>query len=352
MRVVAAGPADGALRRRRAAAASLPPLVFGAGVLWHLLRHGAPLRRGPHRVVPVLLAARRGARAAAAPLPARGRLARGVDARLLARVPRPASAAGSAGAVQRAVPARAASARSASRGCTRARLRARRRARRAHGARGRVRGAARAAPSPLPARAASWCSPAATSPRSACPRSCRRSPWRASACPSCAARSSATAPSAARCCGASPQHGLDDVVDVPGLRRRRAGGARARPARSAWCCRRAARATGWSWSRRPRAGTPSVVVAGPDNAATELVSEGVNGFVAPSRRARGPRRRDRARARGRASALRERDRGLVRAQRGAAVARRARSSACSRAIARAERAPVARHASARPCAPR
>ena len=29
-------------------------------------------------------------------------------------------------------------------------------------------------------------------------------------------------------------------------------------------------------------GTPSVVVAGPDNAATELVEEGVNGYVAPS----------------------------------------------------------------------
>ena len=29
-------------------------------------------------------------------------------------------------------------------------------------------------------------------------------------------------------------------------------------------------------------GVPSVVVAGPDNAATELVEEGVNGFVAPS----------------------------------------------------------------------
>jgi glycosyltransferase involved in cell wall biosynthesis len=30
------------------------------------------------------------------------------------------------------------------------------------------------------------------------------------------------------------------------------------------------------------AGTPSVVIAGPDNAATELVEEGVNGFVAPN----------------------------------------------------------------------
>jgi glycosyltransferase involved in cell wall biosynthesis len=29
------------------------------------------------------------------------------------------------------------------------------------------------------------------------------------------------------------------------------------------------------------AGTPSVVIAGADNAATELVEEGVNGFVAP-----------------------------------------------------------------------
>jgi glycosyltransferase involved in cell wall biosynthesis len=33
-------------------------------------------------------------------------------------------------------------------------------------------------------------------------------------------------------------------------------------------------------------GTPSIVVAGPDNAATELIEEGVNGFVAPSADAR------------------------------------------------------------------
>jgi glycosyltransferase involved in cell wall biosynthesis len=32
------------------------------------------------------------------------------------------------------------------------------------------------------------------------------------------------------------------------------------------------------------AGTPSVVVAAPDNAAVELVDEGENGFVAPSAR--------------------------------------------------------------------
>jgi glycosyltransferase involved in cell wall biosynthesis len=29
-------------------------------------------------------------------------------------------------------------------------------------------------------------------------------------------------------------------------------------------------------------GTPSVVVAGPDNAATDLIAEGENGYVAPS----------------------------------------------------------------------
>ena len=67
----------------------LPPLVFGAGVLWHLLRHGAPLRRRAHRVVPVLLAAGGGGRAAARALPDRRRLARGLEPRVLARVPRP-----------------------------------------------------------------------------------------------------------------------------------------------------------------------------------------------------------------------------------------------------------------------
>ena len=35
----------------------LPPLVFGAGVLWHLLRHGRPLRRGPYLLISVFLAA-------------------------------------------------------------------------------------------------------------------------------------------------------------------------------------------------------------------------------------------------------------------------------------------------------
>ena len=57
VRVVAVGPRmalyAGAGQRRIA-----PPLVFGAGVLAHLLRARPALRRRPHRLVPVLLAAR------------------------------------------------------------------------------------------------------------------------------------------------------------------------------------------------------------------------------------------------------------------------------------------------------
>ena len=99
VRVVSAGPrmelyASGGRRR------VLPPLVFGVGVLWHLLRHGAPLRRGPHRLVPVLLAAGGGARAPAAPLPAGGRLARGVERASTGASTSGRSAAASAGAVQ------------------------------------------------------------------------------------------------------------------------------------------------------------------------------------------------------------------------------------------------------------
>ena len=50
-------------------------------------------------------------------------------------------------------------------------------------------------------------------------------------------------------------------------------------------------------------GVPSVVVRAEDNAATELVEEGVNGFVAPPRRRRTWPRRSRGRSRA-AAALR------------------------------------------------
>ena len=66
--------------------------------------------------------------------------------------------------------------------------------------------------------------------------------------------------------------------------------------------------------------TPSIVVAGEDNAAVELIEEGVNGFVAPTPDPRDDRRRDRARARRRGRDARE-HRALVRRERRAAVAR-------------------------------
>ena len=61
----------------------------------------------------------------------------------------------------------------------------------------------------------------------------------------------------------SRAHGLGGVGRRARLRRRRGGRARRCAARSAWCCRRGARATGWSSSRRPSRGTPSVVVREP-----------------------------------------------------------------------------------------
>ncbi len=61
-------------------------------------------------------------------------------------------------------------------------------------------------------------------------------------------------------------------------------------------------------------GTPSVVVAGEDNAATELIEEGVNGTSPPSADPQADRRGDRARPRGRPRAARE-HRALVRRER-------------------------------------
>ena len=52
--------------------------------------------------------------------------------------------------------------------------------------------------------------------------------------------------------------------------------------RCAWCCRRAARATGWWSSRPPRRARRRSWWRGADNAAVELVEDGVNGVVAAS----------------------------------------------------------------------
>jgi glycosyltransferase involved in cell wall biosynthesis len=77
------------------------------------------------------------------------------------------------------------------------------------------------------------------------------------------------------------QHGLDDVLDVPGfVSAERVESALAR----ALCMVLPSRREGYGMVviEAAASGTPSVVVAGPDNAAADLVSEGENGYVAPS----------------------------------------------------------------------
>ena len=180
VRVVAVGPRM-ALYTESGRRRILPPLVFGAGVLWHLLRHGRRYDAVHTASFPYfsLLAA-----AAARPLgalPARRRLARGLDA-----VRTGASTSGESGGwvgwvVQRLclrVPQRAF--------CF-SRLHARRL--REEGYRGEVTVLEGEYAGPLepgatasrPSR--SSCSPAGSSPRSACRRWCRRSPRRASELP-------------------------------------------------------------------------------------------------------------------------------------------------------------------------
>ena len=75
--------------------------------------------------------------------------------------------------------------------------------------------------------------------------------------------------------------GLDGALDVPGfVEAERVDGA----LRRALCLVLPSRREGYGLVvvEAAAAGTPSVVVAAPDNAAAELISEGENGFVAPS----------------------------------------------------------------------
>ena len=77
------------------------------------------------------------------------------------------------------------------------------------------------------------------------------------------------------------EHGLGEVVSVPGfVDHERVDAA----LRRALCMVLPSRREGYGLVvvEACAAGTPSVVVADPDNAATELVVDGVNGFVAPS----------------------------------------------------------------------
>jgi glycosyltransferase involved in cell wall biosynthesis len=77
------------------------------------------------------------------------------------------------------------------------------------------------------------------------------------------------------------EHGLGDAVAVPGF----VDHAQVHAAlRRALCLVLPSRREGYGLVvvEACAAGTPSVVVADPDNAATELIAEGINGFVARS----------------------------------------------------------------------
>jgi glycosyltransferase involved in cell wall biosynthesis len=77
------------------------------------------------------------------------------------------------------------------------------------------------------------------------------------------------------------EHALDDVVSVPGFV---SAGEVERALRQAGCMVLPSRREGYGMVviEAAAVGTPSVVVWGEDNAASELIEEGVNGFVAPS----------------------------------------------------------------------
>ena len=221
----------------------LPPLVFGLGVLWHLLRHGRRYDVVHTASFPYFSLLAAGALRRLARLPARRRLARGLDARLLGRVPRAdrradrprrpdALPADPAARLLLLAPARAAA-------CVDGRP-----ARRADRARGRVRRAARAtraAPGRAARRVRRPPHPGEARRRRVVPaiaalRALASGPARPS--------SSATAPSAPRVLAAIVRElGLTERHRRARLRRRREVERDARAARSAWCCRRSARAT-------------------------------------------------------------------------------------------------------------
>ena len=100
------------------------------------------------------------------------------------------------------------------------------------------------------------------------------------------------------------EHGLQEVVSAPGFADAETVDAEMR---RALCMLLPSRREGYGMVVVEAAarGTPSIVVAGEDNAATELIEEGVNGIDRAQRRRRGDRRRDRARARGGHGAARE-----------------------------------------------
>ena len=160
-----------------------------------------------------------------------------------------------------------------------------------------------------------------------------RRAWRAGARP-CAGWSSATGPEYERGAGRDRSGRRRRPRRGAGLRRRPSRSSASWPARCAWCCPRGARATGWSSSRRRRWARRRVLVRDPDNAATELVEEGVNGFVVDERVAGGLAGGDRAGARRRGRRCAPRPPSGSRATR-AGCRSTARSTRSPRATARA-----------------
>ncbi len=267
-------------------AGSLPPLVFGAGVLWHLLRHGRRYDVVHTASFPYFSLLAAGARAAAAPLPAGRRLARAVE-RATTGASTSAASAGAIGACGAGGCACACrSARSASRELTARRLRDERRARRASTVlEGEYAGLARRRRRRCPPSRSSS-SPGRHIPEKRAPaRRARGRAARASASRGCAARSSATARSAPRCSRRSPSTALEDVVEAPGLRApprsvERDLAPRALPgaAVAARGLRPGGRRGGRARARRASS------CATPTTPRPSSSSEGVNGFVAPSTR--------------------------------------------------------------------
>ena len=142
---------------------------------------------------------------------------------------------------------------------------------------GCTRAAPKGRPSP-PSR--SSCSRVVTSGRSVSRQWFRRWHGPASWCRASGVSSSETGPSVPSCFGRSSGPVSRESSRHPASWNRNASSRRYEPRSVSYCPRFAKATASWSWRRRP--GTPSVVVDAPDNAAVELVEDGVNGFVAPS----------------------------------------------------------------------
>ena len=130
-----------------------------------------------------------------------------------------------------------------------------------------------------PSRSSS--SQAATSRRRACWLCRRRSRWPEPPSLNCAPRSSATGRSGARSSGSCSRKGSADAVSLPGFVEED----RVREAMRASLCMvlpSTREGYGLVVVEASSVGTPAVVVDAPDNAALELVEDGVNGVVARS----------------------------------------------------------------------